>query len=95
MLKLDEGKKAVVFARNVIEDYVKNNSIPNSSLDGPFIENQGAFVTIHTYPNHDLRGCIGIPLPVMSLNNAIIGVLDKAIARAKANGRKTVQEKDL
>ncbi|MBD3256096.1 MAG: hypothetical protein GF383_13450 [Candidatus Lokiarchaeota archaeon] len=30
-----------------------------------------------------------------SLNNAIIEVLDKAIARAKANGRKTVQEKDL
>ena len=30
-----------------------------------------------------------------SLNNAIIGVLDKAIGRAKANGRKTVQEKDL
>jgi len=30
-----------------------------------------------------------------SLNDAIIGVLDKAIARAKANGRKTVQEKDL
>lgn len=71
MLKLDEGKKAVVFARNVIEEYVKNSSIPNSSLNGPFIENQGAFVTIHTYPNHDLRGCIGIPLPVMSLNNAI------------------------
>jgi len=71
MLKLDEGKKAVVFARNVIEEYVKNSSIPNSSLDGPFIENQGAFVTIHTYPNHDLRGCIGIPLPIMSLNNAI------------------------
>jgi len=30
-----------------------------------------------------------------SFNNAIIDVLDKAIARAKANGRKTVQEKDL
>ena len=30
-----------------------------------------------------------------SLNDAIIDVLDKAIARAKANGRKTVQEKDL
>ena len=71
MLKLDEGKKAVVFARDVIEEYVKNSSILNSSLDGPFIENQGAFVTIHTYPNHDLRGCIGIPLPIMSLNNAI------------------------
>ena len=30
-----------------------------------------------------------------SLNNAVIEVLDAAINRAKANGRKTVQEKDL
>jgi len=30
-----------------------------------------------------------------ALNNAIVELLDKAIARAKANGRKTVQEKDL
>ncbi|MHA1328080.1 MAG: hypothetical protein ACTSRH_12290 [Promethearchaeota archaeon] len=30
-----------------------------------------------------------------ALNKAIIEILDKAIARAKANGRKTVQEKDL
>jgi len=30
-----------------------------------------------------------------SLNDAIIEVLDAAIRRAKANGRKTVQEKDL
>jgi histone H3/H4 len=30
-----------------------------------------------------------------ALNDAIIEVLDKAIARAKANNRKTVQEKDL
>ncbi|MFX1257845.1 MAG: hypothetical protein ACFFAN_08300 [Promethearchaeota archaeon] len=30
-----------------------------------------------------------------SLNNVIIEILDKAIGRAKGNGRKTVQEKDL
>ena len=30
-----------------------------------------------------------------SLNDVIIDVLNKAIDRAKANGRKTVQEKDL
>ncbi|TXT62109.1 MAG: hypothetical protein BAJALOKI3v1_670009 [Promethearchaeota archaeon] len=30
-----------------------------------------------------------------SLNNRIIDILDKAVERAKANGRKTVQEKDL
>ncbi len=29
------------------------------------------------------------------LNNRIIEILDRAIERAKANGRKTVQEKDL
>lgn len=30
-----------------------------------------------------------------ALNDCIIEVLDNAIRRAKANGRKTVQEKDL
>jgi len=72
MLSLEEGKKAVAFARDIVEKYVKNNSIPSTDLKGVFTEKQGAFVTIHTYPEHDLRGCIGIPLPVMSLKNAII-----------------------
>jgi histone H3/H4 len=30
-----------------------------------------------------------------ALNGAIVAILDAAIGRAKANGRKTVQEKDL
>lgn len=30
-----------------------------------------------------------------ALNNAIIDILDKAVARAKANNRKTVKAKDL
>ncbi len=29
------------------------------------------------------------------LNDRLIELIDKAVARAKANGRKTVQEKDL
>jgi len=72
MLSLDEGRKAVVFARDIIEDYVKNKKTSDSILEGIFNENQGAFVTLHTYPNHDLRGCIGIPLPVMKLYEAIL-----------------------
>jgi uncharacterized protein (TIGR00296 family) len=71
MLSLEEGKKAVSFARDVIENHVKNKST-SSDLNGVFNENQGAFVTIHTYPDHDLRGCIGIPLPVMALKEAIV-----------------------
>ncbi|MFX1275944.1 MAG: DUF1931 domain-containing protein [Promethearchaeota archaeon] len=30
-----------------------------------------------------------------ALNDIMISILDKAIARAKANGRKTVQDKDI
>jgi len=71
MLSLDEGRKAVCFARDIIENYVKNNNIDLENLDGVFNENQGAFVTIHSYPDHDLRGCIGIPLPIMALKEAI------------------------
>lgn len=72
MLSLDEGIKAVTFAREVIEQYVKNNSIPSTDLKGSFTEKQGVFVTIHTYPDYDLRGCIGIPLPIMPLKEAIV-----------------------
>jgi uncharacterized protein (TIGR00296 family) len=71
MLTLDEGKKAVNYARNTVETFVKNNTTPSNDLKGVFSEKQGAFVTIHTFPEHDLRGCIGIPLPVMSLKEAI------------------------
>jgi len=72
MLSYEEGKKAVVFARKTIEQKVKNISTSKIELQGVFDEKQGAFVTIHTYPDHSLRGCIGIPLPVMPLKNAII-----------------------
>ena len=70
MLNLEQGKKAVNFARIVIENYVKKQKLPSID-DEVFSEKQGAFVTIHTHPNHDLRGCIGIPLPIMTLGEAI------------------------
>ena len=72
MLSLDEGRKTVVLARNVVELYVKNHTTPSSDLTGIFTENQGTFVTLHTFPEHDLRGCIGIPLPIMPLKEAIL-----------------------
>jgi len=72
MLSLEEGKKAVIFARKVIENHVVAKQTSFDDLNSVFNQNQGAFVTIHTYPNHDLRGCIGIPLPVMSLKEAIM-----------------------
>lgn len=72
MLSLSHGTKAVRFARQVITAYVDHQPTPSSDLGKPFKEKQGVFVTLHTYPDHDLRGCIGIPLPVMTLTEAII-----------------------
>ena len=72
MLDLNEGKKAVRLAREIIENFTKHKKTTTQDLHGIFNEKNGAFVTIHTYPNHELRGCIGIPLPVMKLQDAII-----------------------
>jgi len=72
MLSLEEGKKAVFFARFIVEKHVKNKPVADFDLSKVFEEKQGAFVTIHTYPDYGLRGCIGIPLPVMPLKQAII-----------------------
>jgi len=71
MLSYEEGKKAVNYARKIVEQKVKNDKTPPSDLKGVFNEKQGAFVSIHTHPDHDLRGCIGIPLPIMPLKEAI------------------------
>lgn len=72
MLSLEDGRKAVQFARDVVEEYVKNKNISPSDIGETFDQKLGVFVTLHTYPTHDLRGCIGIPQPIMPLKEAII-----------------------
>ena len=72
MLTVDEGEKAVHLARKTIEHFVRRQPFQPSPLSGIFNEKQGTFVTLHTFPAHDLRGCIGIPLPLMPLQEAII-----------------------
>ena len=71
MLNLEEGKKAVRFARKIVESSAKNENNVEFNLPEAFNEKHGAFVTIHKHPNYQLRGCIGIPLPSMSLKKAI------------------------
>jgi uncharacterized protein (TIGR00296 family) len=78
MLSLTDGKEIVQFTRHVIEQYVKYHETPASNLGESFHEKQGVFVTLHTYPDHDLRGCIGIPFPVMPLQDALIEAAQSA-----------------
>jgi uncharacterized protein (TIGR00296 family) len=72
MLSLEEGTKAVKFARQIISDYIQQTERSTVTLGSLFHEKQGVFVTLHTFPDHELRGCIGIPLPVMSLQEALV-----------------------
>ncbi len=72
MMSRTQGTAAVQFSRMVIEEYVKHHTTPASTLEKTFHKKQGVFVTLHTFPDHELRGCIGIPLPVMSLEDAIV-----------------------
>ena len=72
MLKLIEGIKTVEFAREIIECTLKKSNINILDFGNFFNENLGVFVTIHTFPSYTLRGCIGIPMPIMSLKQSII-----------------------
>jgi uncharacterized protein (TIGR00296 family) len=64
------GISAVRFARSVVENETGKSSgmvVPPEGLSEP----KGAFVTLRTFPDGGLRGCIGIPLPIMPLYRAL------------------------
>lgn len=71
MLTENEGRKAIKYARMIIEEHVGKKSITPDNFEPIFHEKRGVFVTLHTFPEYDLRGCIGIPKSVMSLKDAI------------------------
>lgn len=67
ILSEKEGIKLLGAARSCVVSHFENKSF---KLQGfPF--KRGVFVTIHSYPSHDLRGCIGFPEPVFSLNEGL------------------------
>jgi len=72
MLNLNDGRNAVQFARAVVEEFVKNGATLSANLSELFNQERGVFVTIHIHPSHNLRGCIGIPQPIMALKDAIV-----------------------
>ena len=72
MIPFECGERAVRAARAaaVSETGGKGASVLR---DGVFGEPRGVFVTYSMYPSHDLRGCIGYPLPIMPLGEALDG----------------------
>ncbi len=71
MLTIDEGRRAVILAREALTAYVgRKERIKPEDLPSAFGEKAGVFVTLHE--GGDLRGCIGYPEPVMELGRAIV-----------------------
>jgi uncharacterized protein (TIGR00296 family) len=81
MFSIEEGRKAVRAARQVIEAHVMGKKVPKLDLPDSFKELGGVFVTINTYPKKDLRGCIGYPEPVLPLKDAIADAAKSASTR--------------
>jgi uncharacterized protein (TIGR00296 family) len=69
LLTADEGSLAIRAARAAIEHVVGKKPKPAMKYTPVFSEKRGVFVTLTR--NGELRGCIGLPYPVMPLGEAI------------------------
>jgi uncharacterized protein (TIGR00296 family) len=81
MVTILEGKIAIRMARNNIERYLGAEDVPILEPPESFNQRSGVFVTLNTYPEKDLRGCIGFPEPVLPLKDAIIEASISAATR--------------
>lgn len=70
-MELDEGIIAVKAARSSIEAETVGLS-PEIEFPRSFERKSGVFVTINTYPQGNLRGCIGYPEPAFPLKDALV-----------------------
>jgi len=71
-MKDKEGELAVRIARKAVEVEVLGQEPSKLDMPGAFREKRGIFVTLNTYPDGELRGCIGYPEPVFSMGSALI-----------------------
>ena len=72
MFSEEEGLVAVRAARAIVDAHVHGRGPPGLDLPASFDEPGGVFTTLKTYPEKGLRGCIGIPEPIMTLRDALV-----------------------
>ncbi|OPY31316.1 MAG: hypothetical protein A4E32_01768 [Methanomassiliicoccales archaeon PtaU1.Bin124] len=73
-----EGQLAVRAARRAVESEVKGDKGGDLDLPESFREKRGVFVTLDTYPDRELRGCIGYPEPTYPLGVALVRAAEAA-----------------
>lgn len=70
VLTRDEGSAALQLARRALESAVRKERLQVPHMPSVFDEKRGVFVTIKK--GGMLRGCIGLPYPIMALRDAIV-----------------------
>lgn len=85
-MDVKDGELLITLARRAILEYLKSRSIPKPPEDvkDELTTKMGVFVTLNTYPEKTLRGCIGFPEPVKPLLKAVI---DAAVSSATKDPR--------
>jgi conserved hypothetical protein TIGR00296 len=66
----EEGKRALTVARQALTSALRGEPYTAVDLPPVFQEKRGVFVTLKQ--EGELRGCIGIPYPVMGLGEALV-----------------------
>ena len=75
----EDGATAVRVAREALYAEASDEGYRPSGLSEAFSEPSGAFVTVSEYPSHELRACIGYPVPVMPLGETIVRAAQGAV----------------
>jgi len=79
-LSIEEAGQLAALARKAISYYLATgNILKDLPVEEKFKENRGVFVTLKTFPEQKLRGCIGLPYPITSLWQ---GVIQAAVSAA-------------
>lgn len=81
---MEDGKFFVKYARKTIENFFENSDAMmeedkyedvstdvDEKILRKFSNKSGVFVTLETYPEHELRGCIGFPEPIFPLMDGL------------------------
>lgn len=72
LLSLAQGKQLVQLARKSISYALASGArLREICQDKLLLQERGVFVTLHSFPERELRGCIGIPYPLKPLWNAV------------------------
>ncbi|MBU2559291.1 TIGR00296 family protein [archaeon] len=74
MYTVEDGAYLIRLARETIEKLLREDGAISLPEEAPekLKEKAGVFVTLQTYPEHALRGCIGYPEPSLPLVEATV-----------------------